>query len=123
MANNLPDPLPLPGLDQGAACAYDLALLSEALALLAKTRPERSVDLRSRIRARLEPKLGAAMGNPMSPTAAGRAQGREKSIDELMTEAGHPPRKLLGYGDCRCILTQYCDGTCRPIYGDPEVIP
>lgn len=29
------------------------------------------------------------------------------------------PRKLLRYGDCRCILSQYCDGTCNPIFGDP----
>lgn len=23
---------------------------------------------------------------------------------------------LTGYGECRCILSQYCDGTCSPIY-------
>jgi hypothetical protein len=25
-------------------------------------------------------------------------------------------RRLIGYGECRCILSQYCDGTCRPIF-------
>lgn len=24
--------------------------------------------------------------------------------------------RLLGYAECRCILTQYCDGECRPIF-------
>lgn len=41
----------------------------------------------------------------------------------LSTEAGRgkveltesAPR-LVGYGECQCILSQYCDGTCRPIF-------
>lgn len=28
------------------------------------------------------------------------------------------PRKLKGYGECKCILSKYCDGTCNPIYED-----
>ena len=31
-------------------------------------------------------------------------------------------RKLVGYDECRCILTQYCDGTCQPIYEDADVV-
>ncbi|CAJ2960188.1 hypothetical protein [Burkholderia pseudomallei] len=27
-------------------------------------------------------------------------------------------RRLIRYGECRCILTQYCDGMCNPIYED-----
>lgn len=27
--------------------------------------------------------------------------------------------QFLGYDECRCILTQYCDGTCRPIFSKP----
>ena len=38
-----------------------------------------------------------------------------------------PPKKfkpqLLGYEDCRCILTQYCDGLCRPIFSRPPAQP
>ena len=30
-------------------------------------------------------------------------------------------RKLVGYGDCRCVLTQYCDGKCRPIFADVPI--
>lgn len=27
-------------------------------------------------------------------------------------------RKLVDYGECKCVLTQYCDGTCNPIFED-----
>ncbi|MBF3650454.1 hypothetical protein ISF86_11970 [Burkholderia pseudomallei] len=27
-------------------------------------------------------------------------------------------RRLIRYGECQCILTQYCDGMCNPIYED-----
>jgi len=27
-------------------------------------------------------------------------------------------RVLVGYDECRCILTQYCDGECRPVFAD-----
>lgn len=40
--------------------------------------------------------------------------------DEWMAARGCPPRKLKGYGDCKCILSQYCDGTCNPIYEDAK---
>lgn len=33
-------------------------------------------------------------------------------------EPEYKPRKLVRYGDCKCILTQYCDGTCNPIFED-----
>jgi hypothetical protein len=33
-------------------------------------------------------------------------------------EAGYAPRKFVRWGDCRCILTKYCDGHCNPIYVD-----
>lgn len=29
-------------------------------------------------------------------------------------------RVLVGYGDCKCILTQYCDGQCRPLFDFPS---
>lgn len=29
---------------------------------------------------------------------------------------GIEPRKLVRYGDCRCVLSHYCDGKCNPIY-------
>lgn len=31
-------------------------------------------------------------------------------------------RNLVGYDECRCMLTQYCDGTCRPIFEDEDVV-
>lgn len=36
-------------------------------------------------------------------------------------EATRTERRLVGYGECRCILSQYCDGTCRPLFEDVEV--
>ncbi len=27
-------------------------------------------------------------------------------------------RVLVGYDECKCILTQYCDGECRPVFAD-----
>lgn len=30
--------------------------------------------------------------------------------------------KLVGYDECRCILQQYCDGTCRPIFDDADAV-
>jgi hypothetical protein len=27
-------------------------------------------------------------------------------------------RVLVGYDECRCILSQYCDGECRPVFAD-----
>jgi hypothetical protein len=31
---------------------------------------------------------------------------------------GIEPRKIVGYADCRCILSKYCDGCCNPIWAD-----
>jgi hypothetical protein len=33
-----------------------------------------------------------------------------------------PEPQLVGYEECRCILTQYCDGTCRPVFALPAVL-
>lgn len=33
---------------------------------------------------------------------------------------GIEPRRLTGYGQCKCLLTKYCDGLCNPIYADAE---
>lgn len=33
---------------------------------------------------------------------------------------GIEPRRLTGYGECKCVLAQYCDGRCNPIYADAE---
>lgn len=27
-------------------------------------------------------------------------------------------RPITGYGKCSCIFPEYCDGNCRPIFGD-----
>lgn len=40
------------------------------------------------------------------------------------TKPDTPPdraRRLIGYGECRCILSQYCDGTCRQIFENSQV--
>lgn len=37
------------------------------------------------------------------------------AIAAAAQSAEEAPR-LVGYGDCKCVLTQYCDGTCRPIF-------
>jgi hypothetical protein len=31
---------------------------------------------------------------------------------------GIEPRKIDHYGDCRCVLSQYCDGKCNPVFAD-----
>ena len=48
---------------------------------------------------------------------------RPMSFDEEMTARGSPPRKFVRWGDCRCILTRYCDGECNPIYEDAAPAP
>jgi len=52
------------------------------------------------------------------PAMGARSKYHGMTFDEEMTALGYPPRKLKGYGDCKCILSQYCDGTCNPIYED-----
>jgi hypothetical protein len=37
-------------------------------------------------------------------------------------EQREPEPQLVGYDECRCILTQYCDGTCRPVFAMPAVL-
>lgn len=32
------------------------------------------------------------------------------------TPSAEEAPRLVGYGDCKCVLTQYCDGKCRPIF-------
>lgn len=46
------------------------------------------------------------------------AAAEPETEDEMMTRLGSPPRKFKGWGDCRCILSKYCDGRCNPIYED-----
>ena len=31
---------------------------------------------------------------------------------------GEEPRKIDHYADCKCILSQYCDGKCNPVFAD-----
>lgn len=31
---------------------------------------------------------------------------------------GIEPRKIIGYDDCKCVLSKYCDGQCNPIWAD-----
>jgi hypothetical protein len=33
-------------------------------------------------------------------------------------KGGAGERKIIGYGDCKCILSRYCDGTCNPLWAD-----
>lgn len=33
-------------------------------------------------------------------------------------KGGTGERKIVGYGDCKCVLSKYCDGTCNPIWAD-----
>ncbi len=40
------------------------------------------------------------------------------TLDEEMAAAGFPPRKFVRWGECKCVLTQYCDARCNPIYED-----
>lgn len=47
-----------------------------------------------------------AENRPVSPQT--RAKQRPDNIAS--------GRRLIGYGDCRCILSRYCDGTCQPIF-------
>ena len=35
---------------------------------------------------------------------------------------GLEPRKITSYGECRCILTKYCDGQCNPIFADQQPV-
>lgn len=40
----------------------------------------------------------------------------DPSYEQQSDGDGKQERRLIGYDECRCILTQYCDGTCRPIF-------
>ena len=40
-----------------------------------------------------------------------------------MSETKNEGGRLVGYEECRCILTQYCDGTCRPIFDFSHLQP
>jgi hypothetical protein len=40
------------------------------------------------------------------------------AVQQGEAKKDYAPRKFVRWGDCRCILTKYCDGQCKPIYED-----
>lgn len=45
----------------------------------------------------------------------------EAHIEKRRQERAAEPQ-LVGYDECCCILTQYCDGTCQPVFAMPDVL-
>jgi hypothetical protein len=62
-------------------------------------------------------------------SACGGAGNVHRPDGEYMGECSHcegmgiEPRKIVGYGDCRCILAKYCDGKCNPIWAEASGTP
>lgn len=53
-----------------------------------------------------------------------RASAAFSALAAVSSEAQEPqPRKFVRYGECQCILSQYCDGCCNPIFEDASPAP
>jgi hypothetical protein len=61
-------------------------------------------------------------GGDMTAKATFRNEGGKLTLESIEHREPNPGRPVLvGYGECKCILTQYCDGQCRPIYEIADV--